>query len=57
MTFKPELDADSGLAVDRNGNTWELHQQSNNLFLGAIIEENEKPSDWFVITKGVLEVM
>jgi hypothetical protein len=57
MTFKPELDADSGLAVDRNGNTWELHQQSNNLFLGAIIEENEKPSDWFIITKGVLEVM
>ena len=57
MTFKPNLDDNSGLAVDRLGNVWEIHKQSNNLYFGAIIDKDEKPSDWYVISRGVLEVM
>ena len=60
MTIRPNLgDRYIGLATDRVGNTWELYQQSNNLFVGTIIEEDNPFSvpEWFVITKGVLEVM
>lgn len=60
--MKPDLhDKYIGYAVDRMGNTWELYQQSHNLYIGAIISDAEQNAyerpEWFVITKGVLEVM
>lgn len=60
--MKPNLeDRYIGTGIDRAGNTWELYQQSRNLFIGTIISDAEQNTyerpEWFVITKGVLEVM
>lgn len=53
-----------GYGEDRVGNLWELYQQSNNLYIGRIVGGNldnvlkdEEKENWFVISKGVLEVM
>ena len=60
--MKPNLeDRYIGTGIDRAGNIWELYQQSHNLYVGAIISDAEQNAyeqpEWFVITKGVLEVM
>jgi hypothetical protein len=63
--MKPTIyDKYIGYGEDRKGNLWELYQQSNNLYIGRIISkkldntfEDKEQENWFVISKGVLEVM
>lgn len=63
--MKPTLaDRYLGYGEDRAGNLWELYQQSNNLYIGRIVGgkldnvlNNQEKENWFVISKGVLEVM
>lgn len=60
--MRPNLeDRYVGTGIDRAGNTWELYQQSRNLYIGTIISDKENNAyhrpEWFVIPKGVLEVM
>lgn len=63
--MKPTIhDKYIGYGEDRMGNLWELYQQSNNLYIGRIIDEeldnvleDKDKGNWFVISKGVLEVM
>lgn len=63
--MKPTLaDKYIGYGEDRKGNLWELYQQSNNLYIGRIVGgrlddvlADKEKGNWFVISKGVLEVM